>query len=91
MEVSPFLPGGSQEDVLLVHHSSFFPSPADPIQALLIISFPRFKCLLVPVHLIIFHFSLFIYSGVLKISQKARLVIQDLFNLFRGCYLIQVI
>ena len=31
------------------------------------------------------------FSGVLKISQKARLVIQDPFNLFRGCYLIQAV
>ena len=39
-------------------------------QALLIISFPYFKCFLVPVHLLIIHFSLFNCSGVLKISQR---------------------
>ena len=42
----------------------------EPIQALLIISFPRFKYLLLPVHLIFSHFSLFNCSGVLKISRR---------------------
>ena len=32
---SIFLPGGSQEDVLLVRHSSFFSSPVELIQALI--------------------------------------------------------
>ena len=57
-------------------------SPVVSSQALSIISFPCFKCFLVPVHLLIIHFSLFTCSGMLKISQKARLVIQDPFNLF---------
>ena len=35
---SMFLPGGSQEDVLLVRHSSFFSSPVDSSQDLSIIS-----------------------------------------------------
>ena len=41
------------------------------------------------VHLFIIHLSLFICSGVLKISQEIRLFIQDPFNVFQGCYLIQ--
>ena len=36
----------------------------------LIISFPRFKRLLILVHLLIIHFSLFNCSGVLKISRR---------------------
>ena len=88
-----FLSGGSQGDVLLVRHSSFFSSPVEPIQAFGVdhILFPRFKRLLMPVLLIFIHFSLFNCSGVLKISQKARLVFQDQLNLFRGCYLILAI
>ena len=35
-------------------------------------------------HLLIIHFFLFICSGVLKISQKICVSIQDPFNLFRG-------
>ena len=42
----------------------------DLIQALSILSFPRFKCLLIPVHLIIIHFSIFICSGELQISRR---------------------
>ena len=76
---------------LQAHNSSFFSSPVYSIQALLIISFPRFKCFLMPMQLLIIHFSLFICSGVLKISQKARVFMQDPFNLLRGCYLIQAI
>ena len=61
---------------LLVHHSSFLlSSPVVSSQALLILPFYSFQCLLIPVHLIIIHFSLFICSGMLKFSQKARLVI----------------
>ena len=33
-------------------------------------SFPYFKCFLMPVHLLIIHFSLFNCSGVLKISRR---------------------
>ena len=54
-------------------------------------SFPCCKCFLMPMHLLIIHFSLFICSGVLKISQKARLFIPDPFKLFGDYYLIQVI
>ena len=53
--------------------------------------FPPFKCFLMPVHLLIIHFSPFICSGVLKISQKTRFFILDPLNLFWGCYLIQAI
>ena len=52
---------------LQVHHSSFFSSPVVSSKALLIL-FTRLKCLLIPVHLLIIHLSLFICSGVLKIS-----------------------
>ena len=78
---------------LQVHHSSFFSFSGGLNSSLQCCSysFPYFKWLLMPVNLLIIHFSLFICSGVLKISQKARLVIQDPFNLFRGCYLIQAI
>ena len=37
------------------------------------------------------HFLLFNCSGVLKISQKVRLFIQDPFKLFGDCYLVQAI
>ena len=67
----------------IILHS--FSSPVDLIQALFIMSFPWFKCFLMPVHLLIIHFSLFFCSEVLKIPQKAHLVIQDPFNLFGGC------
>ena len=55
---SMFLHGGSLEDALLVHHSSFFSSPVDSIQAFCVdhMPFPCFKYLLIPVHLIIIHF-----------------------------------
>ena len=39
--------------------------------------FSLFQCFLMPVHFLIIPFSLFNCSGVLKISQKDRLVIQD--------------
>ena len=86
---SMLLPGESHEDTNGASSSSFF--ILDSSQDLSIIPFYCFKCLLMLVHLIIIHSSLFICSGVLKISQKTRLVIQDQFNLFRGCYLILAI
>ena len=70
---SMFLPGGSHEDALQVYHLSlsFFPggfksSFVDHAP------FPLLKCFLLPVHLLIFHLSLFNCSGVLKISQKIQ-------------------
>ena len=50
-------------------------------------SFPRFKCFLMSVHLLIIHLLLFMLSGVLKISQKIRISIPNPFKLSRGCYL----
>ena len=70
---SMFLSGDSQEDTNRALSLSFFIlifSPVDSIQALSIISFPYFKCLLLPVHLFIIHLSLFICSGVLKIFRR---------------------
>ena len=55
---------------LQVRHSSFFSSPVDSSQVLLIIPFSSFQCLLIPVHLIVIHFSLFNCFGVLKISRR---------------------
>ena len=46
--------------------------------------FPRFKCFLMPVHLLIIHFSSFICSGVPKISQKICVSIINPFKIFRG-------
>ena len=63
----------------------YFSSLMDSIQALSIISFPRFKCFLMPVHLLIIHFSLFNCSEVPNISQKIRVSTLHSFNLFRGC------
>ena len=63
----------------------------DPIQALLIISFPLlnvFSHAVAPLYHPLLAIRL---SGVLKRAQKDRLFIQDQFNLFRGCYLIQAI
>ena len=69
---SMFLSGDSQEDANGASSSSFFVLfyPMNSIQALPIISFPRCKYLLMPVHLIFSHFSLFNCSGVLKISRR---------------------
>ena len=53
--------------------------------------FPPFKCFLMPVDLLIIHFSLFKGSGVLKISQKMCVSIINPFKLFWDYYLIQVI
>ena len=58
---------------LQVHHSSFLlSSPVDSNQAFGVdhIPFPRFKCFLMPVHLLIIHSFLFFCSGVLKISRR---------------------
>ena len=67
-----------------------FSCPVDSIQALSIMSFPRFKCFSMPVYLLIFHLSLFI-PEVQKISQEIRVFIPNPFKLFRGCNLIQAI
>ena len=91
--LSMFLSGDSQEDTNGVSSSSFFvlfSSWVDPIQALSSLSFPRFKCFPMPVHLTIVHLSLFI-SEVPKISQKICVSILNPFKLFWGCYLIQAI
>ena len=58
---------------LQVRHSSFFSSPVDLIQALvlsilLFFFFPN--AFLMPVHLLIIHLSLLNCSGVLKISRR---------------------
>ena len=50
-------------------------------------SFPCFKCFSHAGAPLNHPLLLFSCSGVLKKSQKARFVIQDPFNLFRGCYL----
>ena len=67
-----FLPGGFHEDVLLAHHSSFFFFSGGTNSSFWCWSYPltRFKCFLMPVHLLIIHFSLFNCSGVLKISRR---------------------
>ena len=91
---SMFLSGDSQEDTNGATSLLFFVSfLLRWIQFKLCRSylFPPFKCFLMPVHLLIIHFSPFICSGVLKISQKTHGYILDPFKLFRGCYLIQVI
>ena len=46
---------------------------------------------LMQVYLLLTRLSLSMCFGVLKISQEIRVFIQDLFKLFRGCYLIQAI
>ena len=92
--LSMFLSGDSHEDSNGASSLSFFDlfsSLVDPIQALLIISFSSFQ---IPSHVgaPLNHPLLLLYcSGVLKISQKARLVIQDPFNIFHDFYLIQAI
>ena len=48
-----------------------------------------FQCFLMPVQFLIIHFSLFICSGVLKISQRFMFSTLHSFKIFRGCYLIQ--
>ena len=55
------------------------------------ILFPCFKYLLMPVHLIFIHFSLFNCSGLLKISRRFVFSTLHSFTIFRGCYLIQAI
>ena len=90
-----FLPGVSHEDSNGASSSSFFvpfSPPVDSIQAFRVsLPFSSFQGFLMAVQFLIVHLSLFYCPGVLKISQKARLVFQDQFNLFRGCYLIQAI
>ena len=91
---SMFLSGDSQEDTNGVLTSSLF--------VLFLLQWIKFKLcrsylflvsyvFLVPVHLLIIHFSLFNCSGVPKISQTIHVSILDLFKLLRGCYLIQAI
>ena len=68
-----FLSGDSHEDSNGASSSSFlipFSSSVDSSQVLLIIPFSSFQYLLMPVHLIFIHFSLFNCSGVLKIFQR---------------------
>jgi len=91
--LSMFLSGDSQEDANGASSSSFFVLfyPMNSIQALPIISFPRCKYLLMPVHLIFSHFSLFNCSGVLKISRRFVFSTLHSFKIFRECYLIQTI
>ena len=71
---SMFLSVNSQEDANEASSSSLFTRfLLRWIQfklLVLIISFPRFKCLVLLVHLIIIHLSLFFCSGVLKISRR---------------------
>ena len=57
---------------LQVRHSSFFSSPVDLIQALVlsILLFFFSNAFLMPVHLLIIHLSLLNCSGVLKISRR---------------------
>ena len=55
----------------LVHHYSFFFFSGGTKSSFVDhILFPRFKYLFLPVHLFIIHLSLFICSGVLKISRR---------------------
>ena len=92
---SMFLPGDYHEvgQEFQVHHPSFFFFSGGSISSFQCwsYSFPRVTCFFIPVHLLIFHFSLFICSGVLKISQKTRVSILNPFKLFGNYYLIQVI
>ena len=97
-EVSPFLfpsmflPGVSHEDPNGASSSSFFVSfifSGGFKSSFGDLTLSSFQCLLIPVHLIIIHFSLFICSGVLKISQKIQVFILIPSKLFRGCYLAQ--
>ena len=98
-KVSPFLFRQCSYPVILrkilmelqVLYSSIFSSAVDSIQALLIIFLSSFQGFLMPAQFLIVHLSISDCPGVLNISQKARLFIQDQFNLFRGCYLIQLI
>ena len=91
--LSMFLPGVSHNDTNGASSSSFFILfLLRWIQfklLVLIVFFPHFKCLLIPVHLIIIHFSLYICSEVLKKSQKIHVSTLHSFNLFRRCFLIQ--
>ena len=92
---SMFLSGDSQEDTngasSLLFFVSFLLRWIQFKLSVLIISLSLFKCFLMPVHLLITHFSIFLRSRVLNISQKARLFIQDPFKLFGDYYLILVI
>ena len=92
-----FLSGDSQEDTNGATSLLFFvlfSSPVDSIQALSIISFSRFKCLLMSMHRLIIHLSLFIihlFRSAKDISEDLCLHYQDPFKLFGDYYLIQVI
>ena len=88
---STFLPGGSLEDALLVHLSSFFSSPVGSIQALLSISFPHFN--------VFFHagaphnhppLAIQLFRSAQDISKIHVSTLHSL-KLFRGCYIIQAI
>ena len=83
-----FLSGDSHEDTNIC---LFFSGGSNSSFRCCSYSFPYFKCFLMPVKFLIIHFFLSICSGVLKISQKAHLFIQDPFKLFGDYYLIQVI
>ena len=79
---------------LQVHHPSFFfffSGGSKSSFQCWSYSFPRVKCFLMPVHLSITYFLLFICSRVLKISQKNCVSILNQFKLFGDCYLIQAI
>ena len=76
-----------------VHHSSFF-SFSGGFNSSLGTEHSLFflpNAFLMPVHLVIIHFSLFNCSGVLKIFHKTYVSILNPFKIFRGCYLIQAI
>ena len=75
----------------IILHCCFFSGGSNSSFQCWSYSFPRVKCFFVPVHLLIFHFSLFICPGVLKISQKTCVSILSPFKLFGDCYLIQAI
>ena len=92
---SMFLSGDSQEDTneaSSYHYSFFFFSGGFKTSfRCWKFSLPRLKCSRMPVYLLIIHFSLFVCSGVLKISQEIRLFVPNPFKISWGCYLIQPI
>ena len=76
---------------LIILHRCFFSGGSNSSFQCWSYSFPRVKCFLMRVQLLIIHLSLFICSGVLKISHKTCVSILNTFNIFQGCYLIQAI
>ena len=70
---------------------ALFSSPVDSIQALSIISFPHFKCFLMPVHLLIIHLLLFMVIWSAEDIPKIRVFHSTFVQAISRSYLIQAI